>query len=106
MPVLTLHRSSLLYFSPVFCQKPSPDQSLVSVPPIERARIIRKQVHAADPISFQGPRAILVIRETFGLVVKHQGVDTEKARRVELGIKMGESLVRKKGKQIGKLMRR
>jgi hypothetical protein len=39
------------------------------------------------------------------LVVKRQGVDTEKARRVELGIKVGESLVKKTTK-IGKLMGR
>jgi hypothetical protein len=34
------------------------------------------------------------------LVVKHQGVDTEKARRVELGILMGESLVNTKKWQV------
>jgi hypothetical protein len=32
--------------------------------------------------------------------VKHQGVDTEKARRVELGILMGESLVNTKKWQV------
>jgi len=37
--------------------------------------------------------------------VKRQGVDTEKARRVELGIEVGESLVKKENK-IGKLMDR
>lgn len=32
--------------------------------------------------------------------MKHQGVDTEKARRVELGILMGESLVNTKKWQV------